>query len=127
MTVMKELHHYQLALAAPETEFSLPFVKGMANRMAVSFHKYGCLADPEARTIDYLASLQQRLNMYQETGNTEYLIDAANFAMIEYMYPKHVTAHFQPTDSDGSPGRTRTDGSVDAERNAKVVSTVVDL
>ena len=32
------------------------------------------------------------------------MIDVANFAMIEYMYPRHPNAHFEATDSDASPG-----------------------
>lgn len=114
---MKELHEFTVRLAAPVTEMNVKFVQGMANRMAVSFHKYGPLSAGYPDRIDALASLRQRLNMYEETGNTEYLIDAANFAMIEFMHPAHIEAHFTATDSDGSPGRVRADGSVNQERN----------
>jgi hypothetical protein len=37
-------------------------------------------------------------------GNTEYLIDAANMAMIEFMRPQINGAAFRSTDSDESPG-----------------------
>lgn len=37
-------------------------------------------------------------------------MDVANFAMIEFMLPRHPDAHYRPTDSHESPGRTRTDG-----------------
>lgn len=115
--VEKQKHDYTYSLMAPETEFSPEFVKGMANRMTVSYFKYGAVADAYPSKVDALSSLQQRLAMYAETGNTEYLMDVANFAMIEFMLPSHPDAFFTPTDSDGSPGRTRTDGTVDAERN----------
>jgi len=88
----------------PHTEVDETFIAGMRNRMEVSFHKYGPVAKG-APKMDTVASLMKRLRMYAETGNTEYLIDAANFAMIEFMYPKHPTAHFTPTDDSGSPGR----------------------
>jgi len=114
---VKELHTITVRLAAPESEFSAPFAQGMANRMAVSFHKYGPVASGYPGKVDALASLRQRLNLYEETGNTEYLIDAANFAMIEFAHPAHLEAHFAATDSDGSPGRVRADGTVDQERN----------
>lgn len=39
---------------------------------------------------------------YRETGNTEYLLDAGNYAMFEYMYPQHEKAHFRATDSSES-------------------------
>jgi len=87
------------------TEFSEFFVDGMRVRMAVSRDRYGLVADAYPNKVNALESLQLRLKKYEETGNAEYLIDAANFAMIEFMYPAHHSAHFVGTDSDGSPGR----------------------
>src|SRR4051812_47858337 len=80
------------SLGAPASEFSEPFAVAMRKRMAVSFHKYGAVASAK---IDPIASLQQRLDKYAETGNTEWLIDAANFAMIEFMHPRHADAHYR--------------------------------
>lgn len=91
------------ALGAPASEFCEPFVQGMRARMAVSFHKYGLVAD--ATATDKIASLRKRLEKYEETGNTEWLMDAANFAMMEFMQPGREDAHFRATDSDESPGR----------------------
>lgn len=89
----------------PESEFSDPFVHGMKARMAVSFHKYGPLAEAYPTKVDAIESLKRRLDRYAETGNTEWLMDVANFAMIEFMRPRHPKAHFKATDSDASPGR----------------------
>lgn len=49
-------------------------------------------------------SAEERLRLYRETGNTEWLVDLANFAMIEFMHPSHPQAHFRATGSDESPG-----------------------
>lgn len=87
------------------TEFNEPFVEGMRQRMIVSFYKYGLLTDAYPHKVSALASLQDRLRKYAETKNTEYLIDAANFCMIEFMHPSIEGAFFQGTDSDESPGR----------------------
>jgi hypothetical protein len=87
------------------TEFSEKFVEGMRNRMEVSFHKYGPIKDAYPHKVDAIKSLKIRLDKYEATGNTEYLIDAANFAMIEFMLPAHPEAHFEATDTNGSPGR----------------------
>lgn len=103
----------------PPTEFSNDFVAKMQNRMAVSFHKYGPVAEAYPRKIDALKSLRDRLRKYEETGNTEWLVDAANFAMIEFMHPGHESAHFQvQRDSggvhraeSGSPRHARRPGS----------------
>lgn len=89
----------------PESEFSDSFVEGMYHRMAVSFFKYGAVANAYPHRVNALESLQLRLKKYEETGNTEFLIDAANFAMIEFMHPAHKEAHYKSTDSDESPGR----------------------
>ena len=74
-----------------------------ANRMAVSEQKYGSVEDnyPGA---DALGTIHQRLARYAETGNTEWLLDVANMALIEHLRPSHPDAHFRATDSDESPG-----------------------
>lgn len=92
------------------SEVSTEFLRGMASRMALSFEKYGAVKDAYPDKVDALASLETRLRKYRETGNTEYLMDVANFAMIEYMRPRHQQAHFKAEDSHASPGRTGTDG-----------------
>lgn len=90
---------------APDSEVSVPFVMGMFKRMAMSYYKYGEVAVAYPHKVDAIRSLQARLDKYAQTGNTEYLMDAANFAMIEFMHPKHPDAYFEATDSSKSPGR----------------------
>lgn len=106
-----------------ETEFSEPFVQGMKDRMVVSFYKYGPLASAYPHKVSAVSSLTDRLRKYAETKNTEYLIDAANFAMIEFMHPSVEGTFFAGTDDDGSPGRraART-GTIDKRDNAAIGS-----
>jgi hypothetical protein len=104
----------------PDTEFSQEFIQGMVDRMAVSFHKYGLVSDAYPDKVDAMASMAKRIRMYRETGNTEWLIDAANFLMIEFMCPRHDAAHFQATDSDASPGRVTSAGESTARANADI-------
>ena len=73
--------------------------------MIVSFCKYGPIAEGYQDNVDAIASLKVRLEKYEETGNTEFLTDVGNFAMIEVMLPRHPEAYFRATDSDESPGR----------------------
>lgn len=89
-----------------ETEFSEDFVEKMKNRMATSYFKYGEVKNNYGidGDKDAIASLEKRIEKYKETGNTEWLVDVGNFAMIEYMFPSHEDAHFKATDSDKSPG-----------------------
>jgi hypothetical protein len=95
----------KLSEGVPSSEFSRTFVQGMADRMAMSFFKYGRVAEGYPRRVDAIKSLKLRLEAYEETGNTELLMDVANFGMIEFMHPRHPKAHFKPTDSSESPGR----------------------
>jgi len=69
----------------------------------VSYHKYGPAKNNfhEGR-VDAVASLRKKLLAYEKTGNTEYLVDVANYAMFEFMYPAHPKAHFKATDDDKS-------------------------
>jgi hypothetical protein len=88
-----------------KSEFSCEFVEKMKQRMVTSYFKYGPVAENYGKSrVDAIASLKKRLAKYEATGNTEWLVDVANFAMIEFMYPQHRKAHFRPTDSTESPG-----------------------
>lgn len=94
-----------LSPGVPASEFSPEFVQGMANRMSMSFFKYGLVEAAYPKLVDAIASLKTRLEKYEQTGNLEYLMDVGNFAMIEFMRPRHEKAHFKPEDSGASPGR----------------------
>lgn len=93
----------------PESEWSPEFIQGMLNRMAVSFHKYGKVMDSPS-TLDHIEGLKKRLSKYEEDHNLEWLMDVANFAMIEYMKPSREGAWFRATTSDESPGLVTKDG-----------------
>jgi hypothetical protein len=89
--------------SVPEDQIDLPFIQGMLDRMAFGFHNYG-----HARRFmdrpDNLANVAIRVKKYQETLNTEFLIDAANFLMMEFMVPSLPGAHFKATEHHESPG-----------------------
>lgn len=105
-----------------QTQYSKQFLDGMIARMEMSYFKYGDLKEAYPHKMDALASLQQRIEKYQQTGNTEFLMDVANFAMIEFMFPRRIGAFFQATDSDQSPGRTTTLGIVTDRENVQKYS-----
>ena len=88
------------------TEYSSEFDEIRKNMMVMSFYKYGPIGAnyKTEKAIDAIKSLEKRLQAYKDTGNTEFLADIANFAMIEYMYPQHEKAFYKPTDSRESPG-----------------------
>jgi hypothetical protein len=101
----------------PGSENSQEFHQGMVDRMGVSYFKYGLVADAYPAKVDAIASLRARLDRYEADGNTEWLMDVGNFAMIEFMRPRHPKAQFRATDSDESPGRVWNNGTETATAN----------
>jgi hypothetical protein len=89
--------------SAPEDQIDKPFIQGMLNRMAMGFHTYGHMRRKHDRP-DNVRNIRIRLKKYLDTGNTEFLMDAANYAMMEFAVPSHPNAFFKPTDSHESPG-----------------------
>ena len=86
-------------------EYSEEFDKLRKNRVEMSFYKYG----PERRNfgtgnVKAIPTMELCVKKYQETGNREYLLDAANYLMFEYMFPQHSKAHFRATSSEESAG-----------------------
>lgn len=84
-----------------KTEYSERFDQLRKQAVQVSFHKYGPAKKSfgEGR-VDAIASLHKKLRAYQKTGNTEYLVDVANYAMFEFMFPLHERPYYEPTDND---------------------------
>jgi hypothetical protein len=123
-----DLEHL-MSRSIPDSEYSIPFVRGMFNRMGFSFHKYGSVTDAYPEKVDAIKSLKLRLSRYARDGNLEWLMDVANFAMIEFMHPRHPRAHFRATDSHESPGRvwnpTEEEGFVETSGRANDLSPLV--
>lgn len=107
--------------------FSRTFMQGMLDRIAVSHHRYGNISESYPNDVDAIKCLQQRLALYKKTGNTEWLMDVANFAMIEFMYPAHRKAHFRPTESHESPGLYGMKNRGDLNRLVKAIDTLESL
>ena len=84
-----------------KTEYSNTFDDIRKKMMIMSYYKYGPMKDnyEKYKCMDALGNIQKRIEKYKETGNTEFLADVANFAMIEFMYPSIDNAKYTPTDS----------------------------
>ena len=88
-----------------DREYSSEFDKLRKSRVELSYFKYG----PARKNfgeglVSALGSLDLCIDKYKKTGNTEYLVDAANYLMFEFMYPSIKGAHFKATDSSESAG-----------------------
>ena len=86
-------------------DYSDRFDELRKHRVELSRLKYG-RASKNFRTgnVDALATMQRCIDKYRKTGNTEYLVDAANYCMFEFMFPQVPGAHFRATDDSESAG-----------------------
>lgn len=65
----------------PASEFFPEFVQGMKDRMSMSYFKYGPVRKAYPDRFDAVEDLKKRLEKYELTGNTEWLMDVANFCL----------------------------------------------
>lgn len=117
MAKKKSPHEIRVTEQCPETEFSADFLQGMVARMGFSFEKYGAVAKGFPLNVDAIGTLEHVLRKYKADGNTERLIDIANYAMIEFMHPRHPDAHFNAGDAKDSAGRKWDNGPANQRKN----------
>ena len=83
-------------------EYCWEFDEKRKNAIIVSYHKYGPSKENfQKGMVDAIGSLKKNLKKFEETGNTEYLVDVANYAMFRFMYPQG-NESYRPTDSKQS-------------------------
>ena len=71
-----------------DKEYCWEFDEKRKNAIITSYHKYGPSKDNfQKGMVDAIGSLKKNLQKFEETGNTEYLVDVANYAMFRFMYP----------------------------------------
>ena len=85
-------------------DFSEEFVVKMKNAIETSHYKYGWMSKTYPELAQAYKCIAERLEAYEKTHNTEYLIDIANFAMIEFLHPAFPDARYVPTDDNKSVG-----------------------
>lgn len=88
-----------------EEEYSEQFDELRKNRVRTSYYKYGSIKVNATNNLyDIMETCQMCIEKYKQTGNTEYLCDAANYLMFEFMYPQKDGAYFKATSSRESAG-----------------------
>jgi hypothetical protein len=70
-------------------------IKRMAERMSMSHFKYGNMGDHYPHSAIPLTNGKKRIELYEKSGNTEDMLDAANFCIIEAIFPAHSKRHFR--------------------------------
>ncbi len=81
-------------------QMSQRFVELMTNRMVLGTLRYGRWQDNKKNGVKYdrVGSIEKRLKLFKETGNSEHLVDIANLAMIEFEISDHPNLHFAAED-----------------------------
>lgn len=89
----------------PELRDYLAALQLMVNRMATSHFKYGNMSNQFPDSANAATGVRTRMALYEDSGNTENCLDAANYAVIEYLFPSHKKAHFRAQAAHESPGQ----------------------
>lgn len=83
------------------TEWLPDFENYMRARLVMGALRYGRNFSNRPKNkpqYDRLASARKRLDLYEQTGNDEILVDVANLMMLEYGEGIHPTKHFRAQD-----------------------------
>lgn len=113
MTVFDHIHDRLLARAGLcdpprarftwqqlQHEWSPHFEQLMRNRMMMGCLRYGTLEwkRKHGHAWDLTGAIDRKLEAYRETGNTELLVDIANYCLLEFECGPHPLKHFDVTD-----------------------------
>jgi len=78
-----------------KSEFNNEFVKLCRNRMIQGRFRYESLKKSKVDYIYIDKFIRDRLRAFMETGNSEFLCDISNAAMIEFNNKTHPDWHFE--------------------------------
>lgn len=82
------------------TEWNREFEKHMRDRLIIGGLRYGRMGSGEKKQYDFTGATERCMQRYRETGNLEFLVDAANNCMLEFVESKHPKRHFRATDDE---------------------------
>ncbi len=84
-----------------KTEWVPLFEKLMRNRLVMGALRYGTLERKRkiGHKWDLMGAVEKKAALYNETGNTEYLVDIANYCLLEFECGSHPKKHFKALDN----------------------------
>lgn len=80
------------------SEWSDTFERLMRNRLLIGAFRYGKLGAEGKPSYNRCDDIRQRIDLHQESGNTEHLVDIANLCMLEFCEGTHSGRCFIPSD-----------------------------
>lgn len=75
------------------------FIEHMVNAMVMSAFKYGDVKPVCGKVA--IENMNKEIEMFMKDGNTEHMVNVANYAMLRYMFPQEGEMYIG-TDSDKS-------------------------
>ena len=90
-----------------KSEWSSRFEELMRNRLIMGSYRYE-LFDVKRKGLKYACAAEaiKRVVLFQETGNIEHLVDAANMCLLEFEFSNHPNKHFTSIDDGVHAERT---------------------
>lgn len=97
-----------------KSEWSPEFERLMRNRLLMGALRYGTFKEKQETMYskdpwDLLTPITDKVKLYQQTGNTEYLVDAANYLMLAFEFDPHPKKHFEALDDHQDHCRRKSD------------------
>jgi len=80
------------------------FIEHMVNAMCMSAFKYGDVKEVCGEVA--IEKMNKEIEMFMEDGNTEHMVNVANYAMLRYMFPQEGERYIG-TDSNKSVVTTK--------------------
>lgn len=80
------------------------FIGHMVNAMVMSAFKYGDVKEVCGKVA--IEKMNKEIEMFMKDGNTEHMVNVANYAMLRYMFPQEGEM-YKGTDSDKSVVNTK--------------------
>lgn len=68
-----------------ETEWDPEFERLMRNRLIMGVFRYGLLKDKHTQGHLIVDAMLRVIEKYRKTGNLEFLVDLANYSLLEYV------------------------------------------
>lgn len=88
--------------AAVKRKWCRRFFKLMRTRLAMGYLRYEANnTGPNKKTYDFVAAMESKIALYKETGNTEFMVDVGNYAMLEFKEGHHPNRHYYGSDDVG--------------------------
>lgn len=88
------------------SEWSVEFEKHMRDHLVMGAIRYGRINAPGKPRFNRVEEVRNRVLKYEVSGNTEFLVDVANMALLEFEEGQHPTKHYKAID-DGEHSKIK--------------------